>query len=523
MHFMKSEFFSFMFFVLFMPTSQCSSDPKDYSKLAMNTLSNNDGDTLINREPAVAGSFYPGNREELMKELTALFSAATPFKKLGNIIAVISPHAGYEYSGTVAASAFNQLSPETTYDNVFIIGSSHRSSFEGASIYSTGNFITPLGIARVNLPLARMLIDENPDIFSASRDVHLNEHSLEVQIPFLQYIYKDKLELVPILLGTQNPATCKKIAEALRPWLNGHNLFVISTDFSHYPAYQDARSADENTANAIVKNSAVEFMQAITDNEDRGLPGLATSICGWTSMLTFLDITERNKDIHYHKIRYMNSGDAPIGDKNRVVGYHAMVVTLDAINTDDTTDTASYSLTRHEKDQLLKIARNTIKNYLATGKVLEIYAEGFSDRLLAHSGAFVTLNKEEKLRGCIGQFTADIPLYKVVQQMAIASATRDYRFTPLSAEELGEVNIEISVLTPMRKIQSINEIVLGRHGIYIKKGSKGGTFLPQVATQTGWSFEEFLGHCSRDKADIGWDGWKDADIYVYEAYVFGEL
>jgi AmmeMemoRadiSam system protein A len=106
--------------------------------------------------------------------------------------------------------------------------------------------------------------------------------------------------------------------------------------------------------------------------------------------------------------------------------------------------------------------------------------------------------------------------------MAVSSATRDYRFSKVKPDELSRIKIEISVLTPMRKIQSINEIQLGKHGIYIKKGNSGGTFLPQVATQTGWTIDEFLGHCARDKAGIGWDGWKDADIYVYEAYVFGE-
>jgi len=126
------------------------------------------------------------------------------------------------------------------------------------------------------------------------------------------------------------------------------------------------------------------------------------------------------------------------------------------------------------------------------------------------------------LRGCIGRFEPDEPLYRVVQEMAIAAATEDYRFPPVTPQELGELDIEISVLTPLRKISSIDEIQLGRHGIYIKKGGRAGTFLPQVATETGWSKEEFLGYCARDKAGLGWNGWKDADIYVYEALVFSE-
>jgi AmmeMemoRadiSam system protein A len=115
-----------------------------------------------------------------------------------------------------------------------------------------------------------------------------------------------------------------------------------------------------------------------------------------------------------------------------------------------------------------------------------------------------------------------MPLFQVVQEMAVAAAVQDYRFQPVQLSEMNDLDIEISVLTPMRKVSSIDEIELGKHGIYIKKGAQGGTFLPQVAKETGWTKEEFLGHCAQDKAGIGWDGWKGAEIFVYEALVFGE-
>jgi MEMO1 family protein len=518
---MKAKAFHVMLLVLFLPAAQCSTKQKDNSRLDVSTVTFDEGDTLMNRKPAVAGLFYPGNRDALMNELVKLFNGATPNKKFSHIVALISPHAGYVYSGTVAASAYSQLSPDKKYDNVFIIGSSHHVNFSGAAFYCDGNFITPLGMARVNIPLERKIIQDNPSVFISSSDVHAPEHSIEVQIPFLQYIYKDDLQIIPVLLGTQTPATCKKIADALKPYFKGNNLFVISTDFSHFPGYQDACVVDELTAGAIIKNSSAEFLKAIRNNENKGISNLATSICGWTSVLTLLDITENNPGIHYNKIRYMNSGDTPQGDKSRVVGYNAIVVTRDGSGTIQKAD-SSYSLTRGEKDQLLRIARTSIRNYLESGEIQKISTKGLSDKLLAHAGAFVTLNKNKKLRGCIGQFTADIPLCQVVQEMAISAATHDYRFDPLTTEELSQTHIEISVLTPMRRIQSINEIILGKHGIYIKKGNRAGTFLPQVANGTGWTVEEFLGYCARDKAGIGWDGWKDAEIYVYEAYVFGE-
>ena len=137
-------------------------------------------------------------------------------------------------------------------------------------------------------------------------------------------------------------------------------------------------------------------------------------------------------------------------------------------------------------------------------------------------GAFVTLKTDGNLRGCIGRFISSDPLYEVVNASAVSSAFEDPRFTPLTAQEYEKVDIEITVLGPMKKIKSINEIILGKHGIYIKKDFRSGTMLPQVATEYGWTVEEFLGHTSRDKAGLGWDGWKDAEIYIYDGLVLEE-
>jgi AmmeMemoRadiSam system protein B len=325
---MKPGVYGIMLLVFLLPATAGCNDRK-----AIN-IQNRDGlfiagDTLVNRKPAVAGSFYPGTRDALRQQLEQLFSAATPNKQLGNVVAVISPHAGYFYSGSVAASAFNQLAPDFRYDNIFIIATSHHTSFEGAAIYCEGNFITPIGIARVNIPLARKLVNENPEVFRSYPDAHRPEHSIEVQIPFLQHLYKDDLQIIPVLLGTYKSSTCKLVAEALRPFLNGKNLFVISTDFSHYPDYQNACAVDKLTAEAIIKNSPGKFLAALENNENQAIPGLATSICGWTSMLTFLDITEKMPGIQYHLVQYRNSGDSPEQDKDRGVGYNAIAVTLD--------------------------------------------------------------------------------------------------------------------------------------------------------------------------------------------------
>jgi AmmeMemoRadiSam system protein B/AmmeMemoRadiSam system protein A len=470
----------------------------------------------VDRQPAVAGQFYPGNPEELRQSLDDFFANAVPRNDPADVVALIVPHAGYVYSGQVAASGFNQIDPHRKYDNIFVIGTSHHLAFEGASVYCSGDFVTPLGTVKVNRSLGEDLIRKD-GVFSSRTDVHLPEHSLEVQLPFLQTRLKKPFQIVPILLGTSRPETCRKIAAALRPFFSEKNLFVISSDFSHYPPYDAAVRVDRATADAIVSKSPDVLMHTLQQNAESGTPGLETSLCGWSSVLTLLYLTSLEKDIEYHAIQYKNSGDALAGNKQSVVGYYAIVATRG-----DPPAPSSFGLTTEEKATLLALARGTVEACVSDLPIPTVKVAELSKALTTPCGAFVTLTKRGNLRGCIGRFNAQEPLWEVIQQMSIASATQDPRFEPVVSGELRDIEIEISVLSPMRKITSIDEIELGRHGIYIRKGARSGTFLPQVAEQTGWTKEEFLGHCAQDKAGIGWEGWKDADLYIYEALVFSE-
>jgi MEMO1 family protein len=470
----------------------------------------------LDRQPAVAGQFYPGRPDELRRMLDELFSRAVARKDLPNVVAIIVPHAGYVYSGEVAASGFNQIDPDKAYDNVFVIGPSHHVGFEGASVYCAGNFITPLGTVEVNRSLGEELVKKNT-AFTTRTDAHTYEHSVEVEVPFLQFRLKKPFHLVPIVVGANSPETCRKIADVLRPFMNERNLFVFSSDFSHYPAYNDAVKVDKATADAVVSNSPDRLMRTMQQNEQSGIPELATSLCGWSGVMTLLYMTSPGKDFTYHPIVYKNSGDTPVGDKQRVVGYWAIAVTKQT-----KAGRTSFELDKKDRAALLAIARRTVEGYVTDHTVPDIDVGGLSDALKTPCGAFVTLNKHGMLRGCIGRFDATDPLYSVVQHMAVASSTQDSRFTPVVPAELKDIEIEISVLTPMRRISSIDEFQLGKQGIYIRKGMRSGTFLPQVAKETGWTKEEFLGHCAQDKAGIGWEGWKDAELYVYEALVFNE-
>jgi len=476
-------------------------------------------DACINREPVFAGQFYPDNKKSLRSQLNSFFSKAKERQSEEQLQAIIAPHAGYVFSGQVAASAYNQISSDAEYENIFIIAPSHKVRITGASIYNIGNYETPLGEVKVNRTLADKLIEEH-DFFSFEKQAHQQEHSLEVQLPFLQHHLKDDFQIVPIVTGPQQPEMTEKMANALKPYFAEENLFVVSSDFSHYPEYDDATTVDKATADAIVSNSPKQLLQTIHANSQKDISNLSTSCCGRAGILSLLYLTSGKEDYNIEKIHYMNSGD--LGNtKDRVVGYWAIGFYKNNENTKKGSN-MSFQLNREEKNSLLHIARNSLEHYLNEGVIPEVDQAQLTETLREKTGAFVTLNKKGNLRGCVGRFEPGIPLYEVVQKMAVAAATQDMRFPGVEPEELDDISIEISVLTPMQKIESKDEITLGEDGIYIKKGTNSGTLLPQVAEKTQWSKEEFLGHCAQDKAGIGWDGWKDADVYKYQAIVFHE-
>ena len=479
-------------------------------------------EALKNRKPAVAGSFYPAGQKELKRTLQELFDElADPGKPVlknnENVRALVSPHAGYVFSGTVTASAIACIPPDAQYDNIFLIGSSHRVSFPGASVYTEGDYETPLGVAQVNREAANQLVRDSKT-FSYYKEAHTTEHSLEVQIPFLQYHLKNEIRIIPIIIGTHNTKVCREIAEELKPYFNSRNLFIISSDFSHYPPFDEAVKLDKKTADAFLSGDPGTFLATIRENSRSGIRGLATSMCGWTSGLVLLHLCQEENDLEFKHIMYRNSGHSKFGDNSGVVGYNSIVVT----GIEQEKEEGDFSISHRGQETLLQIARQSIGSVLGKNEKPVLKDPEMPADIRAPLGAFVTLNLDGKLRGCIGRFTPSDPLYKTVSEMARAAAFSDTRFDPLSGDEFNDVKIEISVLSPLRKIDNIDNIVLGKHGVYIKKGYRSGTFLPQVANNRNWEIQDFLGHISRDKAGLGWTGWKDADIYIYEAFIFEE-
>ncbi len=471
--------------------------------------------------PAIqAGRFYEANPTTLRHEVDSLLARHTPGSGYRNVAALIVPHAGYYYSGNVAATAFATLDPKRKYKRVFLIGPSHYEWLDGASVNTEDDaYETPLGKVWVDRETGRHLC-ETDSAFAYNPKAHDREHCLEVQLPFLQRQLAEMPPVVPIIVSTNSEASLRRIAHALQPYFNDDNLFVISSDFSHYPSYQDACEVDGRTRRAIESCDVEQFIEVLERNARSGKRNLATSACGEYAIITLMLMMGQDEEVSH--LLYQNSGDTEHGDRSRVVGYHAFAVYRNASAAEGRAETdarqgSDFVLTDNDKKELKEIAWESLRSAFRGDSTLPVVSSAI---LREKCGAFVTLKKNGKLRGCIGHFGEDTPLYKMVFRMARAAAFEDPRFIPLRQEELEDIDIEISVLTPMRRIHSLEEFELHRHGIYIRKGYHSGTFLPQVADEVNWTKEEFVGHCSRDKAGLGWDGWRDAELYVYEAIVF---
>jgi hypothetical protein len=470
------------------------------------------------RPATQANRFYTGDARELSEEVDNFLALHRNDAKYNNVAALIVPHAGYYFSGNVAASAYMAIDPKKQYKRIFLLGPSHHEWLDGASVNTEADYYaTPLGNVKVDHETAVELTTTD-SVFRYRPEAHDREHCLEVQLPFLQRFFtlhsslltQEVPPIVPIIISTNDYDKLKRMAEALKPYFTDENLFVISSDFSHYPSYEDACEVDARTGKAVESGDVEEFIATINANARSGKRNLATSACGEFAIITLMLMLDNQYEVKH--LMYQNSGDIDNHDHSRVVGYHSFAILRK--------DSTSFTLSDADKKALKEIAFNSIRDSLDGKRIAQPIVNSQLSILNSKCGAFVSLHKHGRLRGCIGHFGEDYPLYEIVAEMARAAAFEDPRFMPVTRDELDDLDIEISVLTPMRRIQSLDDFELHRHGIYIKKGYRSGTFLPQVADEVNWTKEEFVGHCSQDKAGLGWDGWRDAELYVYEAIVF---
>lgn len=498
--------------IITMNTSCGANPPKPgpWGPNSQSSIANCQSSTV--RPATQAGRFYTADPKELSDEVDGLLMHNSR-STVPNLAALIVPHAGYYFSGNVAATGYMSIPKDKTYKRIFLLGPSHHEWLNGASVNTeAGYYATPLGNVKVDCETVREVVASD-SVFDWQPKAHDREHCLEVQLPFLQRRLGEVPPIVPIVISTNDFRKLKRIAEALKPYFTEENLFIVSSDFSHYPSYEDACKVDAKTSEALQSGDVAQFVATLQENANSHIGNLATSACGEQAITTLLLMMDSTYQVKH--LMYQNSGDIDSHDRNRVVGYHAFAILREA--------TQGFALSDHDKRLLKEIALTSIQDSLAGRTLAQTMANIQRSTVNVQrpsSGAFVSLHKKGRLRGCIGHFGEDMPLHQMVAEMARAAAFEDPRFKPVSKDELKDIDLEISVLTPMRRIQSLDEFELHRHGIYIRKGQRSGTFLPQVASQVNWTKEEFVSHCAQDKAGIGWDGWKDAELYVYEAIVF---
>ncbi|HOZ36214.1 MAG TPA: AmmeMemoRadiSam system protein B [bacterium] len=500
--------------------------PSNYSSL---TTTNMNNPQKIIRQPAVVGQFYPADKNELSSIVEEFLTNATTTIP-GEPQILIVPHAGYVFSGPTAAYAFKTVDGKS-YDTVIILGSSHNYPVTGLALYDGDAVSTPLGRVPVNKNLVAELVAHNKNI-SIDNKIHEPEHSLEVQIPFLQQTLAPGWQIVLGLINSDNNEILKSIATALAKLFPAQKiLLVISSDLSHYPSYADAIYSDTKIIDSILTKDINNFDNTFDSILDENRSSLDTCACGSSAIKVGL-IVANQLNLTGQKLHYSNSGDTPnYGDKNKVVGYGAIVfASLSSPNLGEvsrSSGTEGYRgifLTEIEQTSALALARNTLelafnltKNKNEDYKKYSIFSE--------KRGIFVTLRKGEELRGCIGLIEPIKELGEGIIEMSEAAAFEDPRFLSLEKSELKDIAIEISVLTPPQKISDPQkEIQLGHHGVIVKQGSRSGVFLPQVAEETSWRLEEFMSHLCTDKAGLPKDCWLNdsTDIYTFEAQVFEE-
>lgn len=459
------------------------------------------------KQPNVAGSFYPDNPAELSQMIDTFIAAADPKPQEGRIFALISPHAGYGFSGGVAAYGY-KLIKDKSYRTVIVIARSHRYGFNGVSVYPEGAFRTPLGDLPVDKEFTKELLYKDKDIFFEPAAFENGEHSLEVQLPFLQKVLSD-FKIVPIMMGDCNLATCQKLAGLLKEAIGDRQdvLVVASTDMAHRYDYEVVAIVDNLTLSYLEKMDFEGLYKGFRENK--------LEMCGMLPVVTALILS---KELGHNKLKILKHTDSAevTGKKIKgiwTVGYASCVI--------DQEKGEVAMLSKEQRGKLLAIARNSIQTYLKTGKKLELTER--DPLLLKEMGAFVTLHKNGELRGCIGNLQGQQPLYLTIRDMAVEAAVGDPRFPPLTLNELKDIEIEISALSPLEKIESVDEIKMGLHGVLLKSGFNSGVFLPQVATETGWSKEDFLSHLCQ-KARLPASAWKDksTEIYIFTAEVFSE-
>ncbi|MCD6249151.1 MAG: AmmeMemoRadiSam system protein B [candidate division Zixibacteria bacterium] len=476
------------------------------------------------RKPAVAGSWYPGKVSDLVKQIAGFYAEVDKVALSGRPQALICPHAGYQYSGKVAASAFKLLEGEE-YDTVVIVAPYHRPEFfQGCSVYDGDGYQTPIGVIETDHELAERIAGINPLVYR-SRQGHGTgasraEHALEIQLPFLQVVLGD-FRLVPIIMGDQDEASVHALGEVLGSVLRERNcLMVASTDLSHFHNDKQARELDGRVQKAIEAFDPDGLLDLLSSGEGEA--------CGGGPTAAVMLAAKRLGSTEVRTVDYATSGNTT-GDFSEVVGYLSAAIVMGTkaqTKLEDHQNSQIGMTAARKRDETLPDDLKPILRRIAR-KAISARLKGFehtpeySESLDIRRGAFVTLKIDGKLRGCIGQTHAREPLYQLIAEMAVAAAFDDPRFPALTEEEWDRLEYEISVLTPLQRVKDFKQIKIGRDGLIVKLDVHTGLLLPQVATEYGWNTTQFLEQTCL-KAGLPKESYKDkyAEVYRFSAEVF---
>lgn len=473
------------------------------------------------RPPVVAGKFYPESPAILKSAIEKFMRNAAP-AQTQTPLAIVVPHAGYIYSGQICADGYNQVR-SGAYEVVVIFGTNHTApDLRKIALCPGAGFRTPLGTIPIDEKIVAALITASPDC-KKDKTPHVREHSIEVQIPFIQILFP-RAKIVPAIVGIADIGLFARFGAVLAKVLSGKNaLIVASSDLSHYPSAADAEKVDRKTLAAVASLDPKTLRETIRAQMAQGIRGLDTCACGEAPIMAAMEAAKALGATEGKVVSYAHSGDIPIGDRERVVGYGAVVFTVGLNKTEATSEMSAegdQTLSPTDKKALLAFARETISSYLTTQTVP--LPRGFNPAALEARGVFVTLKKRGHLRGCIGRMTPDRPLANLVGAMALQAAFEDPRFAPVTLKELPDLKIEISVLTPMQPVPGPEAIVVGRDGVLFNKGGRSAVFLPQVAPEQGWGRDEMLDHLAM-KAGLPSGAWKERSQFsIFQALVFGE-
>jgi AmmeMemoRadiSam system protein B/AmmeMemoRadiSam system protein A len=476
------------------------------------------------RPAAQAGRFYPAEATKLAAAVEGFLADAVPVR-VPEPIALVVPHAGYVFSGQIAADGFRQAA-DRTYETIVVLGTNHTTpGFDKVGLTDVAGFHTPLGTLAVDTALVRALLAECRDCV-LNREVHAQEHSIEVQLPFIQKLFP-QATLLALVVGSEDVALAQRVGAALAKVVAGRKvLLVASSDLSHYPRAEDGEAPDRAVLDAVASLDLDKVRATTRAWMRRGIPQLSTCACGEAPILVALAAAKALGAKNGVVLSRTNSGRGLVSGEERTVGYGAVAFTAGAVlpgAIDEPGRVRPGTRERIGADDrrvLLALARKAIQRRLTTDTVP--LPRGLSARGWQRQGAFVTLKKHGDLRGCIGRIPPEVPLGQLVGAMALAAAFEDPRFRPLALDELSAVTIEISALTPPVRVPRADDIVVGRHGVLLRKGSSGAVFLPQVATEQGWDRNQLLDHLC-EKGGMSAGCWKSgAELSVFEAEVFHE-